>query len=409
MEAIKCPNCGSEKCQELTKEKWNCLACDNMFLIHNLSKEFKKTDEHIDKVHQDLKKAIHDVIDSGKGDLDLEYKSAMSLYKRKEYDRAKKRFHDITEKYVWSYKGFYGKFLLSCCQDKRFDSEKYELIKAINKSDDVSEAVKKEINDYLSKLKEKMMLSAEERLTGALEEEEQAEMDWSVIKDTEHETIDKLVQERKKLVKENEKLVKEKEEEKKNLAEEKDKISIKSKKIEKSEGLLSIIECVVSGFVSLLVLIKAGGWVISSTRSLFSSALDENFIDMIWQFLVYGFFTIIKIGILGVAVVGIFYAVMLVLGSVVDMMVRRKLSEHEERGQEIAKKIKNQEKEVEESHLYDEIDNQLHAAQGKFNAAKNRLYRAKSNLKEAKEYSKFCESLKVEDIKTFEKIIYFKE
>lgn len=54
-EAIKCPNCGSEKCQEVTKEKWICLACDNVFLIHNLSKEFKKTDKHLTEVHQDLK------------------------------------------------------------------------------------------------------------------------------------------------------------------------------------------------------------------------------------------------------------------------------------------------------------------------------------------------------------------
>ena len=41
MEAIKCPNCGSEKVKELTEEKYACLACDNIFLVHNLSKEFK--------------------------------------------------------------------------------------------------------------------------------------------------------------------------------------------------------------------------------------------------------------------------------------------------------------------------------------------------------------------------------
>ena len=45
MEAIKCPNCGSEKCKELTKEQWQCLACDNIFLIYDSSKEFRQTDE----------------------------------------------------------------------------------------------------------------------------------------------------------------------------------------------------------------------------------------------------------------------------------------------------------------------------------------------------------------------------
>lgn len=54
MEAIKCPNCGSEKVQELTEEKYVCLACDNIFLVHNLSKEFQQTDEHISDIHQDL-------------------------------------------------------------------------------------------------------------------------------------------------------------------------------------------------------------------------------------------------------------------------------------------------------------------------------------------------------------------
>ena len=40
MKAIKCPNCGSEQVKELTEEKYACMACDNVFLIHNHSKEF---------------------------------------------------------------------------------------------------------------------------------------------------------------------------------------------------------------------------------------------------------------------------------------------------------------------------------------------------------------------------------
>jgi len=52
MEAIKCPNCGSEKVKELTEEKYACLACDNIFLVHNLSKEFRQTDAHITDMHE---------------------------------------------------------------------------------------------------------------------------------------------------------------------------------------------------------------------------------------------------------------------------------------------------------------------------------------------------------------------
>ena len=51
MKAIKCPNCGSEQVKELTEEKYACMACDNVFLIHNHSKEFRKTDEHISSMH----------------------------------------------------------------------------------------------------------------------------------------------------------------------------------------------------------------------------------------------------------------------------------------------------------------------------------------------------------------------
>ena len=74
MEAIKCPNCGSEKIKEVTEEKYICLACDNVFLVHNLSKEFQKTEEHIDLVHKDLKDAI-DYIKNNSGNSNAEIES----------------------------------------------------------------------------------------------------------------------------------------------------------------------------------------------------------------------------------------------------------------------------------------------------------------------------------------------
>lgn len=61
MEAIKCPNCGSEKIKELTEEKYYCLSCDNMFLVHNLSKEFRMTDEHIENMHKELNKKLDNI------------------------------------------------------------------------------------------------------------------------------------------------------------------------------------------------------------------------------------------------------------------------------------------------------------------------------------------------------------
>ena len=58
MEAIKCPNCGSEKVKELTEEKYACLACDNIFLVHNLSKEFRQTDANITDMHEDINEKL---------------------------------------------------------------------------------------------------------------------------------------------------------------------------------------------------------------------------------------------------------------------------------------------------------------------------------------------------------------
>ncbi len=62
MEAIKCPICGSEKVEQITDEKYVCQSCDNEFLVHNLSKEFSMTDQHIDAVHNEIKKDLSKIM-----------------------------------------------------------------------------------------------------------------------------------------------------------------------------------------------------------------------------------------------------------------------------------------------------------------------------------------------------------
>ena len=44
--------------RELTEEKYACLACDNIFLVHNLSKEFRQTDAHITDMHEDINEKL---------------------------------------------------------------------------------------------------------------------------------------------------------------------------------------------------------------------------------------------------------------------------------------------------------------------------------------------------------------
>ena len=42
MEEIKCPSCGSGAVRKITEEKYECMACDNLFLVHNYQKSFRK-------------------------------------------------------------------------------------------------------------------------------------------------------------------------------------------------------------------------------------------------------------------------------------------------------------------------------------------------------------------------------
>ncbi len=121
MVAIKCPNCGSEKVQGLTEEKYACLACDNIFLVHNSSKEFRKTDEHIESVHSDLSSKIdvisenikNSVLSTSANGVDIEntYQMALNILNRNteaDIDSAEEYFEEIMENAPWTYKGWYG-------------------------------------------------------------------------------------------------------------------------------------------------------------------------------------------------------------------------------------------------------------------------------------------------------------
>ncbi len=110
MKVIKCPNCGSEKCQELTEEKWVCLACDNVFLVHNLSEEFRKTDKHISTMHQDLKMSLDKLLDGDTlNEASLLEKAENHLNKR-EYDLAYEFFSEIAKEFPQHAAGWYGKY-----------------------------------------------------------------------------------------------------------------------------------------------------------------------------------------------------------------------------------------------------------------------------------------------------------
>lgn len=153
MEVIKCPVCGNENCKEVMADKYVCLACDNVFLVHNLSKEFKQTDEHIERVYTDLKDTIISNSTTN-NNLSSAYKSALSLVKRGEYNDAQKIFKDICMKYAWSYRGWYGCLLVAKNQHEEFNSEIYSLIIKVKNSEDLTDEVIQDVDKYLEAIKE---------------------------------------------------------------------------------------------------------------------------------------------------------------------------------------------------------------------------------------------------------------
>lgn len=114
MEAIKCPNCGQEKVQKLTEEKYVCLGCDTEFLVHNLSKEFRQTDAHIADVHEDISNKLNEIKNvAGSGDammLKRQVANAESLLKENDVLGAYKAFREYAMIESDSSLGYEGMF-----------------------------------------------------------------------------------------------------------------------------------------------------------------------------------------------------------------------------------------------------------------------------------------------------------
>lgn len=163
MEAIKCPNCGSEKVQELTEEKYVCLACDNVFLVHNLSKEFRMTDGHIADVHEDLSKKIEGLnknlenmtIHNNGADVDALFENAFHLLKIEKYDLALEKFTALCVDYSNVFDSWFGKYLAitenghSVDEKIAYSSEAIECIENMRKCEDYSEEDDNVICGYL--------------------------------------------------------------------------------------------------------------------------------------------------------------------------------------------------------------------------------------------------------------------
>lgn len=140
MEAMKCPNCGSEKVKMMTDEKGVCLACDNVFLVHNLSKEFQATDAHISSMHQDLKEDINNLKNGDAlNEADLLAKAEGHL-KMENWDSANDIYEKLTQEFPQHSAAWYGlykaltgnfeavnRYALFVCDGNYLDEEDQEL------------------------------------------------------------------------------------------------------------------------------------------------------------------------------------------------------------------------------------------------------------------------------------------
>lgn len=163
MEAIKCPNCGSEKVQGLTEEKYVCLACDNVFLVHNLSKEFRQTDEHIDEVHQDINKKLDELKENtgGVNDVQLRYKNAFHLIEIGEYEQAQQAFNILCEQYSMNYQSWYGLILLATNNlndeqswDVLLEDDFWDVVAKMRKCEDYPQEVEERLREFFDGFKD---------------------------------------------------------------------------------------------------------------------------------------------------------------------------------------------------------------------------------------------------------------
>lgn len=285
MEAIKCPNCGSEKIQELTEEKYVCLACDNVFLVHNLSKEFRQTDEHISEIHRDLKDTLENLnIGEGKDGLNNLVKNANALFKQGKIESAQSKFLEICEHYAWSYQGYYGMF---CCVLNSGNYKIQTLLEYCNRMkacDDYTLEVDEEVNAVFNVLKENLV-----------EELHKSKEKCTLNINEAKNELDSITSQNKDL---NAKLW-----------------QLKAKDWGKTELYRKVI-CIALAVVAILILISITkglwGWI-AGTKYLFQKATQEKFINMIWQFLIYGIGGILKIVVSIAIILGAGYVSLIVV------------------------------------------------------------------------------------------------
>lgn len=174
MEVIKCPVCGNEKCKEVSDDKYICLACDNVFLIHNLSKEFKETDQHLSEVHEDLKQTLKAGLGKGEEEqIKEKLENASKMLELGEYELAFDKYEEIakehpklSEAWIGKYRAMthnytaydkYATFLCGgyCSGDDDEDTTHFQGYKdvrnALECTDCNEEKIKTEVYDFLKK------------------------------------------------------------------------------------------------------------------------------------------------------------------------------------------------------------------------------------------------------------------
>lgn len=194
MQEIKCPNCGSGLVAEITEEKYACLACDNVFLVHNLSKEFRQTDVHISDMHEDLKAAISNInvtANSWNTEMQATFENAFHLIEIGYYDVAFEKFTELCIKQSATYQSWWGKFLAMTMNRSSLDEdlicspEVIECIANMRKCKDYSQELETELQKYLDIVFGENKAKLEKKLALLEQEVEQLEQAYKLKEEKE--------------------------------------------------------------------------------------------------------------------------------------------------------------------------------------------------------------------------------
>lgn len=168
-------------------------------------------------------------------------------------------------------------FLLQKRQYKHFNSSIYALIIKIRDSEDITEEIISEINYYLKEIKDTYLSEVNEKIIYNTKSKEEKEKCYEELKESEEYTqIENSINDKSQEI----------------------------KRLNIWGNCLTVVLAILIIFGIIKIIGLLFGWVYDS-KYLFQNACEEGFFTMLWQFLLFGIWTVIKVGLSIAIIVGL--------------------------------------------------------------------------------------------------------